>query len=346
MHKRLEKLRSSIGDNDAVLITSKANIFYYSGFTSEDARLVISHNDAVIITDSRYTVQAQRQAPDFRLCDISEGIQNILKKFPQNIWYEEEDLTVGEFNKISTLDKSFFPKQSEISMLRRFKDNDEISKTREAEKIGDEAFSHILKFIKPGITENEIALELEFFMRKQGASGLSFETIAASGVRSCMPHGTASDKVIENGDFLTLDFGCVFEGYCSDMTRTVAIGSVSEKQREVYNVVLKAQTMALSALAEGRKCCDIDKIARDIIKDSGYGDYFGHGLGHSVGLLIHEQPSLSPRCSDIIQNGNILTVEPGIYIPNEFGVRIEDLVAVYNGTIENLTNSPKELIIL
>lgn len=346
MNKRVEKLRSAIGDNDAVLITSKANILYYSGFTSSDARLLISRGRAVIITDSRYTVQAQRQAADFELYDISKGINYALKQFPENIWYEEDNLTAGEFNTLQGSGKSFLPKQSEISGLRRCKDKSEIDKIREAERIGDEAFSHILKFIKPGMTEAEIALELEFFMRKQGAQSLSFETIAASGARSCMPHGTASGKTIENGDFLTLDFGCIFEGYCSDMTRTVAIGKVSEKQREVYDIVLKAQTAALSALAEDKRCCDIDKIARDIIHNSGYGGYFGHGLGHSVGLEIHEQPALSPKCSDYIESGNVLTVEPGIYLPNEFGVRIEDLTAVYDGKTENLTHSPKELIIL
>lgn len=346
MNKRVEKLRNKIDDNTAVYITSRANILYYSGFTSEDASLIISHDKAVIITDSRYTVQAHIQSPDFELRDISEGILNILKDFPENIWYEEDNITVGQYNKIVSDGKHYFPRQSEISYLRRFKDSYEIDKLRQAEKIGDEAFSHILDYIKPGISERDVALEIEFFMRKNGASGLSFETIAASGVRSCMPHGTASDKLIEKGDFITLDFGCVFEGYCSDMTRTVAVGSVSDRQREVYNVVLKAQTTALSEIAVGKKCRDIDKTARDIISSAGYGEYFGHSLGHGVGIMIHEQPVFSPRSDDVIADGNIVTVEPGIYIPDSFGVRIEDLVAVYDNKIENLTSSSKELIIL
>lgn len=346
MNKRVEKLRNNISDNTAVYITSRANILYYSGFTSEDASLLISHDRAVIITDSRYTVQARIQSPDFELRDISEGILNILKDFPENIWYEEDNITVGQYNKIVSDDKYYFPRQTEISYLRRFKEPYEIDKIRQAEKIGDEAFSHILNYIKIGMSERDVALELEFFMRKNGASGLSFETIAASGVRSCMPHGTASDKLIESGDFLTLDFGCVFEGYCSDMTRTVAIGNVSNRQREVYDIVLKAQTTALSEIAVGKRCRDIDKTARDIISSAGYGKYFGHSLGHSVGIMIHEQPALSPRCDDVIADGNIVTVEPGIYIPDSFGVRIEDLVAVYDNKVENLTSSSKELIIL
>ena len=346
MNKRVEKLRNSIDDHTAVFISGQANILYYSGFTSEDAFLIISHDKAVIITDSRYTIQAKIQSPDFELIDISCGITEILKQFPENIWYEEDELTVGQFNQIVSENKNFIPRQSEISFFRKFKDEYEINKIRQAEQIGDAAFSHILDYIKVGMTETEIALELEFFMRKQGASGLSFETIAASGVRSCMPHGTATDKKIENGDFLTLDFGCIFEGYCSDMTRTVAIGSVSEKQKEIYDTVLKAQTTALSEISVGKKCCDIDKTARNIIKDAGYGEYFGHGLGHSVGIMIHEAPTLSTRCIELISEGNTLTVEPGIYIPDLFGVRIEDLVAVHNGKVENLTSSPKELIIL
>lgn len=346
MNSRVEKLRNIIDDNTAVIISGYPNIFYYSGFTSEDAYLAISHDKAVIITDSRYTVQAGIQAPDFTIADISRGISEILKDFPKNIWYEEDNITVGEFNKITADDKNFIPKQAEISQFRKFKDKYEINKIRQAEKIGDLAFSHILDFIKVGMTEREIALELEYFMKKQGASGLSFETIAASGVRSCMPHGVATDKVIERGDFLTLDFGCIFEGYCSDMTRTIAIGSVSDKQKEIYDIVLKAQTVAVSQIEIGKDCREIDKIARDIIIDCGYGEYFGHGLGHSVGIQIHESPNLSPRYIGKIEEGNTLTVEPGIYIPDMFGVRIEDLVVINNGKCENLTHSPKELIIL
>ena len=236
--------------------------------------------------------------------------------------------------------------QEKINAPRRNKDADEIKKITDAERLGDEAFSYVLNKIKAGVTEKEIAFELEFFMRKHGAAGLSFETISASGKRGAMPHGVASDKVIENGDLLTLDFGCVLDGYCSDVTRTVAIGNVSDWQKEIYDVVLKAQKSALAELAAGKKCSEADAVARDIIKSAGYGANFGHSLGHSVGIEIHESPNLSPKSTDTVENGNVLTVEPGIYIDGMGGVRIEDVAAIVDGKAINITHSPKELIIL
>ena len=206
------------------------------------------------------------------------------------------------------------------------------------------AFEYILGRIKEGVTEREIALDLEFFMKKQGATALSFDTISASGIRSAMPHGIATDKKIENGDFLTLDFGCVFEGYCSDMTRTVVVGKANDKQKEIYNTVLKAQTTAIDAIKAGMKCSEVDGVARKIITAAGYGENFGHSLGHSVGIEIHENPSFSPKSNAVVQNGNVITVEPGIYIDGFGGVRIEDLIVVQNGKAVNLTSSPKELI--
>ena len=182
-------------------------------------------------------------------------------------------------------------------------------------------------------------------MRSHGASGLSFDTISASGKNSSLPHAVPTEKLIEEGDFLTMDFGCIYKGYCSDMTRTVFVGkNPSEKQRNVYKTVLKAQLEALKLVKPGAVCSEIDKCARDIIADAGYGDYFGHGLGHSVGLFIHEEPRLSPKCHDILEPGITVTVEPGIYIPGEFGVRIEDLVVVTGNGCRNLATSPKELI--
>lgn len=181
-------------------------------------------------------------------------------------------------------------------------------------------------------------------MKKQGATALSFDTISASGIRSAMPHGIATDKKIENGDFLTLDFGCVFEGYCSDMTRTVVVGKANDKQKEIYNTVLKAQTTAIDAIKAGMKCSEVDGVARKIITDAGYGENFGHSLGHSVGIEIHENPSFSPKSNAVVQNGNVITVEPGIYIDGFGGVRIEDLIVVQNGKAVNLTSSPKDLI--
>ncbi len=348
MNKRIETLKNSLADNEAVYISSYPNIFYYSGFTSSDARLVITHQSQFILTDSRYTIQAKEQAPDFEIADISRDFNNVFESLGDVcIGYEGENLTVNELKKLEKAlcaAQSATDMQQRINAPRKIKDESEIKKIAEAERIGDEAFSYILPQIREGVSEEELALKLEFFMKRAGASALSFETIVASGARSAMPHGTASKKLLQKGDFVTFDFGCVFEGYCSDMTRTVVIGKASEWQKEIYNVVLKAQLSALKAIEVGKKCSDTDKIARDIISDEGYGKNFGHGLGHSVGIQIHEMPSLSPRCDEIIQNGQILTVEPGIYIEGKGGVRIEDLVAIQNGKVINLTKSEKNLI--
>lgn len=350
MQSRIDKLRDLLNDDEAVIVSGYPNIFYYSGFTSGDAYLIISHDKQMLITDSRYTIQAKEQAADFEIYDIKSGFENIFKKLSETrIGYEEDKMTVGEYKKIW---RKLAPYQDYIRLQktadtpRRIKDADEIKKIAEAEKIGDMAFEYILPRIKAGRTEREIALELEFFMKKQGASALSFDTIAASGKRSAMPHGAASGKVLQKGDFLTLDFGCVFEGYCSDMTRTVVLGEPSEKQKEIYNIVLSAQKAAIDAIVRGKRCDAVDAAARKIITDAGYGENFGHGLGHSVGIEIHEMPSFSPNCHDVLEDGMVITVEPGIYIEDFGGVRIEDLIVVDGEKARNLTSSPKELIVL
>ncbi len=349
MLQRIDTLFKSTGLCGAVLISGFANIFYYSGFTSEDALLLLTPEERYIITDSRYFVQAKLECPDFELIDIKKGWEYVfsLSKSEQ-IYFEEDNLNYGMYLKLSEKahGKEFIPAQTKINLPRQKKDKRELEIIKEAEKIGDDAFSYVLNKIHPGMREKELAFELEMYMKKSGASGLSFDTIVASGVRSAMPHGVASDKVIENGDFLTLDFGCRYKGYCSDMTRTVVIGKPEQKQREIYDIVLKAQTEAIKAIKLGVRCRDIDKVARDIITEAGYGNNFGHSLGHSVGVEIHEMPVFSPRSADILHNGNILSVEPGIYIDGWGGVRIEDLIAVCDGEIINLTASPKELIVI
>lgn len=348
MRRRVDRLCERLHDNEAVFITGRPNIFYYSGFTSEDAYLLISHDTCLIITDSRYMIQAHEQAKGFEVLDIKDGFEKVFSRTnAKYIGYEENIMSVREYKHIRSRlrqNQDFIEMQNLIDEPRKIKDEKEIKKIAEAESIGDEAFSHILNEIKPGKTEKEIALELEFFMKRQGAEALSFDTIAASGKRSAMPHGVATDKKIEEGDFLTLDFGCVFEGYCSDMTRTIVIGKASERQKEIYNTVLNAQTSAIDVIHEGIPCSEVDNIARSIINEAGYGDKFGHGLGHSVGIEIHESPSFAPKCNEKVRNGNVITVEPGIYIDGFGGVRIEDLIAVHDGTVTNLTHSPKELI--
>lgn len=347
-NERIKLLLDDTPPNAAVFISSKPNIFYYSGFKSEDARLLITHHDRFIITDSRYFLQAKEQAKGFEILDISKGYKKIFESVADyDIAIEEDNLTYGETEKIKasiSSEQTIIKYQTKINSPRKIKDEEEVRFIREAEKIGDEAFLYILDKIRVGVSEKQIALELELFMRKCGAEGLSFETIVASGKRSAMPHGVASEKLIEDGDFLAMDFGCVFEGYCSDMTRTVVVGYMGQWQKDIYNLVLKAQLSAIDSIKAGVRCSEVDKVARDIISEAGFGDGFSHGLGHSLGLEIHEMPSLSPRCNEVVRDGYILTVEPGIYLPDMGGVRIEDLVTISDGKAINLTNSPKEII--
>jgi Xaa-Pro aminopeptidase len=344
----------------AIIVTDSYNMRYISGYRGE-GMLLIYGDRKYVITDSRYTEQAEIECPEYSCVDIAKkgyfktiaellhmdvAGSNTCKKPSFRVGFENRSIS---YNDYSSLEKAlegceFYELDNKLDKLRQIKNDEEIEKIRTAESIGDEAFTHILSFIRPGLIEKEVALELEYFMKKNGAEKLSFDTIAASGTNSSMPHAIPTDKVLEEGDFLTMDFGCVYEGYCSDMTRTVAVGSVSDNMKYVYDVVLKAQLAALKAVKPGAKCSDVDKIARDIIADAGYGNCFGHGLGHSVGLFIHEEPRLSPKCDDILQPGMLMTVEPGIYIPGRFGVRIEDLVVVSENGCINLTNSPKELI--
>ena len=343
---RSDKLRQYIGDDEAVLVTSYPNIFYYSGFTSEDAYLIITKDSSLLLTDSRYTIQAKQQSSSYEVCEISKT-ESIIKSLKQQILCIEEDVvSVSQFSKLQGYGKKVKPFSKTIKYPRRVKEKEEIRKIAQAEELGDSAFSDVLDLIKPGKTEKEIAIELEFFMRRNGASKLSFDTICASGVRSAMPHGVASDKIIEKGDFLTLDFGCVLDGYCSDMTRTVVVGEATQRQKEIYQIVLDAQKSVLDSLRAGISGKDADKLARDIIDKAGYKDNFGHGTGHSVGVEIHELPSLSPKSEDILEAGNVVSVEPGIYIEGFGGVRIEDLVQIGTENALNLTKSQKDLLII
>ncbi len=348
MFDRIERLFDKTGKDCAVFIKGFANVFYYSGFTSEDAYLLITPEKRFIITDSRYFVQAGIEAPDFTLIDIRKGWEEIFNLVNKDtVKFTDDTFCVREYNSINNkVNKTFVTAQGEIDFPRRNKDKAEIEMIARAEAIGDGAFSYILPKLKVGMTELEVAAEIEAYMRREGATKTSFDTICASGVRSCMPHGIATDKVIEKGDFLTMDFGCVYKGYCSDMTRTVVFGEPTKKQRMVYDTVLRAQNEALESLKAGVKCIDVDTIARKVILEAGYGDNFTHALGHSVGINIHESPVFSPKSKDVLEIGNVLSIEPGIYIDGHFGVRIEDLIAVTEDGVINLTHSPKELIII
>lgn len=356
---RMERARELMRENglDAVLAASPASIRYLSGFVGRDSYLYFSGEKQVILTDSRYTLQAEEEAPDCQVRTIAgeRGYGELLKELfeedgVRRIGFEDGAMTWQMVRKLQ--DKTggekererWIPLEEKLARLRSVKDEEEIAKMARAEQIGDEAFSYILTELKPGVTELEIAAKLEYYMRSHGAQEKSFDTIVASGLHSAMPHAVPSEKVLERGDFVTLDFGCKYQGYCSDMTRTVVIGKASERQKEIYRIVLEAQKTALAGLRAGMTGVEGDRMAREVIEKAGYGEYFGHGLGHSVGLEIHEKPALSFKDDSVIQPGVIETVEPGIYVPGFGGVRIEDMVVVTEDGCRNLTGSPKELI--
>ncbi len=344
--ERLKKLVDLIPAN-ATLIFSPENLYYFSGFTGGEGMLYIDKKRLILFTDSRYTIQAQNEAPDFEIIDTANmSVSEFLKSQGDKAYgFEDDYVTFSKFASLKRISpKSVFsPVSSHIDKIRMIKDSNEIEKIKTAAKIADSAYSFILDKICTGKTERQIALDLEYFMKSQGAEGLSFDTIVASGVRSALPHGTASDKVIESGDFVTLDFGCKYLGYCSDMTRTVVMGKASERQKEIYSTVLAAQKASLDTIRAGELAKAVDDAARSIITDAGYGKNFGHGLGHSLGLKVHESPSCSPKSADVLTENMLMTVEPGIYIEDFGGVRIEDLVLVTKDGHENLTASKKEL---
>lgn len=356
MKKRLNALSEILPEvADGALIISHENRRYFTSFPSTAGFLIVTKNNRVFFTDSRY-IEAARQT--ISGCDVEELI-SVKKQLPdwcrknnvKSLAVEADRMTVSEKNRydeifdgINILSDGKLDKA--ITTLRNIKDDEEKSSIVKAQRIAEKAFEHICSFIRAGVTEREIALELDFFMLKNGAEALSFETIAVSGENSSKPHGVPGDKKIERGDFITMDYGATVNGYHSDMTRTVAVGEISSKQAEVYETVLRAQVETLKVIKPGAECKAADKVARDIIKNAGYGDFYRHGTGHGVGIEIHENPVLAPMSEEILEVGDVVTVEPGIYLPGKFGVRIEDMAFLTIDGCENLTLAPKNLILL
>lgn len=353
--QRIKNIQKYLETQDAILIASNSNRIYFTGFNSSAGYLVITKEKAFFFIDFRYFEKAKSTVKNCEIILTTKFFTQfndlILKENIKNLYLETcsidlnfykvltdnlSDINISDSNEID----------SKIQLLRSVKDSGEIELIKKAQELTDNAFSYILDKIKVGVTERELALDLEFFMRKNGSEGVGFDFIVVSGKNSSLPHGVPTDKKIELGDFVTMDFGAVVGGYRSDMTRTVAVGYVTEKQKEVYNIVLSAQKAALEKIKAGMICSEIDAVARNIITNAGYGECFGHGLGHSVGLEIHESPAFNTRDNTVLKSGTVITVEPGIYIENEFGVRIEDMVKVTETGIENLTKSNKELIIV
>jgi Xaa-Pro aminopeptidase len=336
---------------DTLIVTEINHVHYLSGFTGSNGIVVLAPPKAYFLTDFRYGVQAQKEVKDCAIVTASRQLVTELPKLPvfaksTRTGIEGDFISLSMYNKLKELlpDAIFKPLSGLVESLSVVKDGDEIGRIRKAVRIADKAFGEILGMLKPGVKEKDIALEIEYKMRAHGAENASFETIVASGQRSAMPHGRASDKKIRKGEFVTIDFGCLYHGYASDITRTVVLGKASERQKKIYETVLIAQKAACKAVKPGMACSRLDGVARDIIMKAGYGDNFGHGLGHGIGLLVHDKPVLSPQSNDVLEPGMVITVEPGIYISNWGGVRIEDDVLVTANGGQILSKSPKELV--
>lgn len=351
---KLAKLRQALLDQgvDALLITNEYNRRYMTGFTGTAGVAIVSQNDAVFITDFRYTEQAEAQITDFRIVQHKGTIFEEVGKQAalmgiKTLGFEKDALLYGLYEVYKVAVKAdFVPLSGLIEKIRLIKTPEEINIIKVACEIADNAFTHILNFIKPGQTELDVSNELEFFMRKQGATSSSFDIIVASGLRSALPHGVATDKMIEKGDFVTLDFGAYYNGYISDITRTIAVGQPSDKLVEMYNVVLASQLLALEKVGPGMTGIEADAVARDYLTAQGYGEAFGHSTGHGIGLEVHEGPGLSFRSETVLEPNMTVTIEPGVYLPGIGGVRIEDDILITEKGNEVLTHSTKELIIL
>ena len=342
---------------DALLITSVANVFYASAFRRSgegDGLAVVTKDSAFFITDSRYTEAAQATVRDAEII-IRENASSYgphLKKIlsdaqVKRLGFEDEALTVKQYNDFcSALSAEFVPASDVLVKLRASKDEDEIENMRQAQRIADEALTRLFGEILPGMTEKEIAARLQYLMMLGGAERLSFDSIIAGGENSSMPHAVPTDRPIRDGDFLTIDFGCVYNGYCSDTTRTVAIGHATDEMRKVYDTVLQAQLAGIALAKTGVIGKAVHEAAHDVIRAAGYGKYFGHGFGHSLGIEIHEAPYFNTRNEKPMPDRAVVSAEPGIYLPGRFGVRIEDVIVLHEDGCEDLTSLPKELLIL
>ena len=355
MKNRINDIQFKLADNEAFIVSSAANRLYYTGFSSSAGVIVISKVRMDFLIDFRYYEKAKK---NIHHCNIIL-LKKLSQQLPELLKDHGVDTVYLETSYASINDLLFYQKilpEYNVSIndcfdrialeSRSIKSNEELQNIIKAQEITDDTFEYILNKIKPGITEKQLMLEMEFFLRKQGSEGVSFDFIVVSGKNSSLPHGIPTDKIIQPGDFITMDFGAVFNGYRSDMTRTIAVGLVNDEQRRVYNTVLEAQKRSLEAIKPGVSCKEIDRIARDFIAENGYEGCFGHGLGHSVGIEIHESPALNTTDTTILRPGMVLTVEPGIYLEDQFGVRIEDMVYVTEEGYVNITKSPKDLIVL
>lgn len=354
MSNALSRFRAALAPGESALVCSSVNRRYLTGFASSDGFLLVTPDCVNLFLDSRYfemaeiakkkgIIPAEVELMPAVFPDVFGGL--IEEKLIRICRFEDTRMTVAQLEKLKErFAADWQPLGTLIEDLRQIKEPWEIERIAAAQALSDRAFLHILDFIRPGRTEIEVAAELEYYMKKNGASKPSFETICVSGTKSSLPHGKPEARLLEENSFLTMDFGALLDGYCADMTRTVCLGRATDEMKKVYDTVLRAHLAGIAAAKAGKTGAEVDAAARDLIRDEGYGEYFGHGTGHSIGLEVHEPPNFSPRWDKPIPAGTVLSVEPGIYLPGRFGVRIEDLVAVNENGCRSLNTSPKELI--
>ena len=359
MNPRLSALRRKLAEQnlDAILITQPENQRYLSGFTGSAGVLLISQDQAIIATDFRFFEQVAKQAPHFQLAKIKSGekfidiLPNLVTQVgAKRVGFESAHLTFDQHQEWAEVAEGFelVPTKDLVEALRAVKDEDELDTIKRAVALSDAAFAHILGSIEPGMTEKDVAWELELYMRTHGAEKVAFDLIIGAGPNGAMPHATVSDRAIQAGEPIVIDLGAVLDGYHSNLTRTICLGEPDDKFREIYGLVLGAQLAAedgMEGIKPGMTGKEADAIARRVIEEAGYGEQFGHGLGHGVGLAIHEKPMLGRLSEDVLKPGMVLTVEPGIYIPGWGGVRIEDMVVLREDGVEVLSQATKEPLV-
>ena len=353
MNKRVQAFLDKMQEKelDGIIINNLKNVYYLTGFWGSNGTIFISRDRQILVTDARYIIAAKQEVTGFEIFadrDELAAIAKIAKDMGLSRIGFEDEISVSYYHRMQTAFEGLelVPQTQFVEALRMIKDETEIETIRKACSISDQAFHDALEFIKPGKTEIEIANFLDFRMRELGAAGLSFDTILASGINSSKPHAHPMHKPVELGEAITMDFGCLYEHYVSDMTRTIYLGHVSDEQAEIYNTVLKANQALIDQAKAGLGFRDFDKIPRDIIVEAGYGEYFTHGIGHGIGLDIHEEPYFSQTSTEVIKSSMVLTDEPGIYIEGKYGVRIEDDILITDKGCELLTLAPKELIVI
>ena len=346
---RRAALRSALGEADAALVTRLVNVRYLTGFTGSNGALLVTRDTAVLATDGRYITQSERQAPDVERAIVGAPATALAERAAKEgvgtLGFESHDVTVDLYDALAGCGPALTKLGRAVESLRAVKDDDEIGLLREACAVADRAFARLLPSLRPGRTEKDVARELEALMLEEGGDGPSFETIVASGPNSAVPHHRPTERVLESGEFVKFDFGSLYRGYHSDMTRTVVLGQAADWQREVYALVAEAQRVGREALAVGAVCGEVDKAARDVIDAAGHGEAYTHSLGHGVGLEIHEAPTLRAGATDTLADRTPVTVEPGVYLAGRGGVRIEDTLVVRAGADpELLTTTTKELL--